>query len=129
TWELLKLLINARLRSVIDLEAWRRVLPSLPVPVEEGYATVTSRKVEGGNVLHWHHPFPPSEEITADSLTLESLKEYIDYLFKYVMLSSNVDEAYLKWLESREGQSERLQQLRSLAESLGITRYNSGVAA
>lgn len=123
-WELLKLLINARLRSIIDLEAWRRVLPSLPVPVEEGYATVTSRRVKGNNVLHWHHPFPPSEEITAESLTPESLKEYIDYVFKYVLLSSNVDEAYLKWLENREGQSERLQQLWSLAESLGIAYYS-----
>ncbi len=123
-WELLRLLINARLRGVIDLEAWREVLPSSPVPAEEGYATVTSRRVEGANVLSWDHPFPPGEELTADNLTLESVREYVDYVFRYVMLSSNVDEAYLKWLESSEGRSERVRQLRSLAESLGIVRYS-----
>lgn len=123
-WELLRLLINVRLRGVIDLEAWRKILPSSPVPAEEGYATVTSRRVGGANVLSWDYPFPPGEELTADNLTLESIKEYVDYVFRYVMLSSNVDEAYLKWLESREGRSERVQQLRSLAESLGIVRHS-----
>lgn len=101
--ELALLAFRARVTGRIDLEEWRRVLKGDRAVPAEQVAIANSPPVEGVGLDVWGLPYPPSEVLTAWSLSEEAVREYVDYVFTYIVHSKNLDEAYLKWLEERRG--------------------------
>lgn len=120
SWELTRLLLRVRVTGKVDLEAWRRLLGTGRPPVKEGYATLSLRVAEGAKVSAWEYPLPPSDSLSSENLSEESIKALADYVFKYLVTTSNPDEAYIRWLSDTH--RELADELRALAATLGLLR-------
>jgi len=118
SWELTRLLLRTRVTGRVDLEAWRKLVSSGRPPTREGYATVSLRPAEGATVLAWEYPFPPGDALSAETLSEESVKALVDYVFNYLITTRNPDEAYVRWLSSVHGEVGR--ELEALARALGL---------
>lgn len=117
TEELLRLLLRTRVTGKVDVAAWAKLVGGQP-PVREGYATLSVRAAEGGEVRRWKYPMPPSDSLSPESLGVETVKSYVDYVFDYLMRARNPDEAYLMWLSNRfQGLAA---ELKELARALGV---------
>lgn len=122
--ELLRQILRVRLRGEVDLEEWKRVLSGgRPVPLEEGFVTLSSKPVKGAAVVEaWRYPPPPTEALSANSVSPEAVKRYVNYIFDFIIPSGSLDEAYLRWLESQPGWRGAARRLRILAKKLGILK-------
>jgi len=117
TEELLRLLLRTRVTGKVDLAAWAKLLGGQP-PVREGYATLSLRSLGGARVVEWRYPMPPSDSLSLESLSEESVKNYVNYVFEYLMKARNPDEAYLLWLNSHFPSV--AEELVKLAKTLGM---------
>ncbi|MEM1568640.1 MAG: hypothetical protein QXI84_09180 [Thermofilaceae archaeon] len=120
SWEVTRLLLRVRVTGKVDLEAWRRLVGRVKTPVKEGYATLSLKPAEGVKVSAWMYPMPPSDTLSAENLSEESVRALADYVFKYLVATSNPDEAYVKWLS--ETHRELSEELLPLARALGVLR-------
>lgn len=119
TEELLRLLLRTRVTGKVDLEAWAKLVGGGGPPLKSGYATLSLRAAEGASVIKWEYPMPPSDLLSSESLSEESVREYVDYVFEYIMRASSPDEAYLRWLSVRY--RDVAEKLEKLAQVLGLT--------
>jgi hypothetical protein len=119
TEELLRLLLRTRVTGKVDVAAWAKLLGGLP-PVREGYATLSLRSLGGARVVEWRYPMPPSDSLSLESLSEESVKSYVNYIFDFLMKARNPDEAYLLWLNCHSPSA--AQELEKLAKALGVIK-------
>lgn len=61
---------------------------------------------------------PPSDSLSLESLSEESVKSYVSYVFDYLMKARNPDEAYLLWLNRNFPSA--AEELEKLAKTLGV---------
>ena len=105
TGEILKLVFRVRVTGKVDLESWRRILKTeIKIPLREVYVTFSSvqPKIHGVEVIDvWKYPIPPTERLSLETLSQDTVKNYVSYMFDYIIESKNVDEAYLKWLNDK----------------------------
>jgi hypothetical protein len=117
TEELLRLLLRTRVTGKVDVAAWVKLLGG-QTPVREGYATLSLRSLGGARVVEWRYPMPPSDSLSLESLSEESVKSYVSYVFDYLMKARNPDEAYLLWLNRNFPSA--AEELEKLAKTLGV---------
>ncbi len=122
TTELLRQVLRVRLMGEVNLEEWKRLLNrGRHVPLEEGFVTLSSIPVKGAAVVKvWRYPPPPTDALSVDGP--EAVKRYVDYIFEYIIPSSSLDEAYLRWLRSQPNWREAASRLWALAKRLGILK-------
>lgn len=120
SWELTRLLLRVRVTGKVDLEAWRKLVGGGRAPVREGYVTLSLKPAEGVKVSAWMYPMPPSDTLSAENLSVDGVKALAEYVFKYLVTTSNPDEAYVKWLS--ETHRELSEELVLLARTLGVLR-------
>jgi len=102
--ELAVLAFRVRVTGKVDIEEWRKLLGSGAAAPPAEHVVVASRPPGGGlGVDVWRLPYPPSEVLSSSNLSEEAVREYVNYVFTYIVHSKNIDEAYLRWLEERKG--------------------------
>ena len=102
--QLVSLAFRVRVGGKINLEEWRKTLTDSYMETREGWVTVAnSFKVAPRAVDTWGLPYPPPERLDPDNITEEDVREYVEYIFNYIVNSRNVDEAYLRWLNEKKG--------------------------
>mgnify|MGYP001626406308 CR=1 FL=1 len=119
SWELTRLILRVRVTGRVELEAWRGVVGSGSAPAREGFATLSLRPA-GPRSIVWGYPFPPSDALSAETLSEEGVRAMVDYIFRYVVTTSNPDEAYLRWLRGVD--AGLASELEELARTLGLVR-------
>lgn len=101
--ELVILAFRVRVTGRVNLDEWRKAIGGERVAPPNEQVTVASVPHEGEGVDVWGLPYPPSELLASGQLTEELVREYVDYVFSYIVHSRTLDEAYLRWLEERKG--------------------------
>lgn len=61
---------------------------------------------------------PPSDSLSLENLSEESVKSYVNYIFDFLMKARNPDEAYLMWLNHNFPSA--AEELGKLAKTLGV---------
>ncbi|MEZ0346304.1 MAG: hypothetical protein ABWK01_07125 [Infirmifilum sp.] len=101
--ELLALTLRTRITGKIKLDEWRMFSTRAEVTPRKGWITIVNGMPRSTHAVDvWKLPYPPPETLDARTITDEAVKEYVDYVFNYIVQSRNLDEAYLKWLEERK---------------------------
>lgn len=102
--DLVSLAFRGRVSGKFNVEEWRKTVSGEGIEAREGWAAIASRSVKGVEASDvWGLPYPPPEALSPEDVSEEKIKEYIDYIFDYILVSHNLDEAYLRWLEERRG--------------------------
>lgn len=118
SWELTRLMLRTRVTGKVELEAWRKLVGSGSAPVKDEFVTLSLRPASGSRSIVWSYPFPPNDTLTAETLSEERVREAVEYVFKYVVTTSNPDQAYLRWLSNVD--AKLASELEALARIIGL---------